>query len=96
MKDVFAHLRGKPVDLEKLRSVGVAGSAMPTRAVAANRIAATEERWEKDIPAYKRLRRDGLQPKKIDGCADLESRASAPHQVEGKPDPKAIERVGNL
>jgi putative FmdB family regulatory protein len=31
-----------------------------------------EDRWSEDIPAYKRMRRAGLQPPSIDGAADLE------------------------
>jgi len=32
-----------------------------------------ERRWEADMPAYARLRRDGLQPRGIDGSAELET-----------------------
>ena len=38
-------------------------------------------RWERDMPAYKRLRQDGLQPRQIDGCGVLESRAELEKQV---------------
>jgi hypothetical protein len=31
-----------------------------------------ERRWSRDMPAYARLRGDGLQPRGIDGCGDLE------------------------
>lgn len=40
------------------------------------------ERWAKDMPAYRRLREDGLQPPRIDGCAELEAKASEKTQVE--------------
>lgn len=43
---------------------------------------ATERNWKKDLPAYKRLRADGLQPKRIDGAADVERRAQESWQVE--------------
>lgn len=41
-----------------------------------------ESRWEKDMPAYYRLRRNGLQPSRIDGCAELETRATSQTEVE--------------
>lgn len=41
-----------------------------------------ERRWQRDMPAYKRLRDSGLQPKAIDGSADLETRASTQIEVE--------------
>lgn len=34
------------------------------------------------MPAYKRLRKNGLQPKAIDGCAELESKATTQQEVE--------------
>lgn len=42
----------------------------------------TEKNWNKDMPAYKRLRKEGLQPKSIDGAAALESKAKHEWQVE--------------
>lgn len=41
-----------------------------------------EKRWERDMPAYQRLRRNGLQPKSIDGSAALEQRAKSQTEVE--------------
>ncbi len=41
-----------------------------------------ERRWDKDMPSYKRMRDGGLQPRQIDGCAELESRASDQFEVE--------------
>lgn len=41
-----------------------------------------ESRWDRDMPAYHRLRMNGLQPKQIDGCAELESRANSQLEVE--------------
>jgi len=37
--------------------------------------------FAKDREAYRRLRRDGLQPPRIDGCAALEARADHVTQV---------------
>lgn len=42
----------------------------------------TERNWNKDMPAYKRLREEGLQPKRIDGAAEVEKRAKEKWQVE--------------
>jgi hypothetical protein len=42
----------------------------------------TERNWNKDMPAYKRLRANGLQPKKIDGSAEVEKKAQESWQVE--------------
>ena len=42
----------------------------------------TERNWNKDMPAYKRLRANGLQPKKIDGAAEVEKKAQESWQVE--------------
>lgn len=41
-----------------------------------------ERNWQKDMPAYKRLRREGLQPKRIDGSAEIEAKAKYKWQVE--------------
>jgi len=37
---------------------------------------------ERDIAAYRRLRKDGVQPKGINGCAEIEQRAGEQHEVE--------------
>lgn len=39
---------------------------------------AMARRWDKDMPAYKRLRADGHQPRRIDGCHELEATAKDP------------------
>ncbi len=41
-----------------------------------------EKRWERDMPAYQRLRRNGVQPKAIDGCAEIEARAMDQREIE--------------
>jgi hypothetical protein len=43
---------------------------------------AMESRWERDMPAYQRLRHHGLQPRQIDGCADLETHADSQLEIE--------------
>lgn len=55
---------------------------MPSRTGAAFRQWKAEEvKLERDGEAYKRLRKDGMQPMKIDGSADLESRATTKFEV---------------
>jgi hypothetical protein len=44
-------------------------------------ISMKDRAWEKDMAAYARLRRDGLQPPGIDGSALLEQRATTDQEV---------------
>jgi hypothetical protein len=66
------------------RAAGVAFSAtaMPGRRPDAIEGIARDRRWTRDMDAYKRLRRDGLQPPQIDGSRVLETHAELPKQVE--------------
>ena len=71
---------------------GVSFSAIPggARNQETVRINQTDKRWDKDMPAYKRLRNNGLQPKRIDDSAELEARATDQFEVEmGKIVPKS-------
>jgi hypothetical protein len=62
---------------------------MPTRYPETNRIVNTDASWDRDMPAYKRLRNNGVQPPRIDDSAQLESRATDQFEVElGKIVPK--------
>ena len=63
-------------------SVGIAPSATPTRSGRAAEINATEDQWSRDMDAYKELRRQGLQPRRIDGADELAATASDPLEVE--------------
>lgn len=65
-----------------IRAVSFAPSAMPTRHPTAVSTVAKDKRWEADIPAYQRLRRNGIQPPRIDDCAELEGRATDQFEVE--------------
>lgn len=58
----------------RIKTVGFAPSATPSRrgGDAAARANAREAGWNADMPAYKRLRRDGIQPPSVDGAAKLE------------------------
>lgn len=73
-----------PTYRDHLLSVNFSASAMPTRSQSKESlsVAKTEAGWEKDLPAYKRLRRDGLQPPHIDGSAKLEAVARDKVEVE--------------
>lgn len=49
-----------------------------------------EKQWEKDLPAYARLRAQGLQPKSTSGTAYLESHATTEYEiVSGRVQPDA-------
>ena len=77
---------GKPCNCgsyrEHLLSVSFGAAAMPSRrgdAIATNE---REARLELDAPAYKRLRQEGLQPARIDGCHRLEAKATTTAEIE--------------
>ena len=68
----------------KLATVNLAPSATPSRAggaFAAENVA-KEKRWQTDHAAYRRLVKNGLQPKVLDGAAELEKRATTEVEVE--------------
>jgi hypothetical protein len=66
----------------RITSVSVSSAAMPSRRPIAHEKVQMERRWDKDMPAYKRLREDGVQPRGIDGCATLERHAEHKTQIE--------------
>lgn len=41
-----------------------------------------EARWQKDMPAYKALRAQGIQPRQIDGAHELTAKATDRFEVE--------------
>jgi len=43
---------------------------------------AAEKSWKDDMPAYRRLRREGLQPRTIEGSAYLETKATDRLEIE--------------
>lgn len=47
-----------------------------------HKVEAREKRWNRDMPAYRRLRQQGYQPSRIDGAADLERDASTRFEIE--------------
>jgi len=68
----------------KISHVGIGADAMPSRGGKA-RVATINSKdrvLDKDLDAYQRLRRNGVQPRKIDGSAKVEKRAEEKWQVE--------------
>lgn len=57
-------------------------AATPSRSKDAHATVAREQRWDKDMPAYRDLRRQGTQPPRIDGCAELAARAETRTEIE--------------
>jgi len=61
----------------KALSVNLAAAAIPNRRPVPTDIDRRDRALSADLPAYKRLRRDGLQPKAVDGSAELEKRVNS-------------------
>ena len=66
----------------RIANVRVGSNSTTTRGSRVAEINQTERNWNKDLPAYKRLRQNGLQPKRIDGAAEVEKKAVTEWQVE--------------
>ena len=73
---------GKPCSCpsyrDHLRSISVSAQATPSRDRSRETVEAhaREKKWNKDMPAYRRLRDEGLQPPHIDGADKLEATAT--------------------
>lgn len=65
---------GQPAELVIGRAVQIAPSALETKGQNARELNKTEQQWNADMPAYYRMRKRGLQPKQIDGAAQLENK----------------------
>ena len=66
----------------KVSTISFGSSSMPTRRPVVAATEAREKRWSKDMPAYKELRAQGLQPPRIDGAAELATKAETRFEVE--------------
>ena len=66
----------------RVENVRMGTNTTTTRGARVAAVNQTESNWNKDMPAYKRLRADGLQPRKIDGAAEVERKAKEAWQVE--------------
>jgi hypothetical protein len=65
-----------------IRAVSFAPSAMPNRHPTAVSTVAKDKAWDADMPAYRRLRHNGVQPPRIDDCAELERKANDQFEIE--------------
>lgn len=69
---------------DKIKTISLAPSATPTRrGVEFDLKKSRDKQWDADIPAYRRLRKDGVQPPRVDGSAEREKHAESRIQVEG-------------
>lgn len=68
----------------KVSAVGFSAELMPTRSGSSRSASVIQKErvLDKDLDAYKRLRQDGIQPKTIDGAANVEARATEKWQAE--------------
>lgn len=75
---------GCPSYRDHLLSIAVAPSATPSRGGGARaaEVNAMEAKWQQDHAAYRRLVKDGMQPKSLNHAADLERFASSKAEVE--------------
>ena len=67
---------------EHYLSVGISAAAMPSRSGPVVAKLNSDKLFSKDGDAYKRLRKEGLQPERINGCAALETVADTKFEVE--------------
>jgi hypothetical protein len=65
-----------------LTSPAIASDALPNKRHGVRAANRREEAFEKDGPAYKRLRANGVQPRGIDGAAVVEQMANSVLEVE--------------
>lgn len=68
-----------------IASIAFSGEMLVTRSPEVVEAAARERRWDKDIPAYKTLRKQGMQPKTSEGAHRLAATANTREEVEKLP-----------
>lgn len=68
-----------------LRTIAVSAAATPTRRPHAAETILKDKALDRDLDAYKRLRRDGVQPPRNQGSAALEKSATHRWDIESKP-----------
>lgn len=82
---------GHPCECESYRahllSVSIGAAALPSRKGSVIDIARRERALDKDAAAYRRLRKEGLQPEHVDGCDRIEATARTAAEVERVPTP---------
>lgn len=69
----------------KVTGVRMGSNSTTTRGARVEEVKQRDKQWSRDMPAYKRLRSQGLQPRQIDGSATLEKHANERWQIEGAP-----------
>lgn len=69
----------------RVANVQVGSNSTTTRGSIVEATNQRERGWNKDMPAYKRLRKQGLQPRQVGGSALLEKHATERWQIEGVP-----------
>ena len=67
----------------KVAGVRMGANTTTSRGARVGEINRTEKQWNADMPAYKRLRQQGLQPRSIDGASFAEKHADHRWQIEG-------------
>lgn len=65
-----------------MASPAIAADALPNKGHAVRAINEREKGWDADMPAYKRLRKEGHHPRSIDGAHALERDAKHPLEIE--------------
>lgn len=78
----------------RVAGVSFGANSTTTRGSQVAQINQRAKNWDKDMPAYKRLRANGVQPKGIDGAAALEAKASTVAQVESRVDVEKLVKRG--
>lgn len=65
----------------KVAGVAFGANSTTTRGGEVASVNDRAKRWDKDMPAYKRLRQQGYQPRGIDGSAEVERKAKHDWQI---------------
>ena len=65
-----------------IRTVTIAAAATPSRRPQAVKYSTRDKQWEKDHAAYRRLRKQGIQPGGLDNCAQMETMARTRYEIE--------------
>lgn len=85
---------GRPARLLIGQGVYLSAEATPTSKGNVLALARRDSRFDKDAPAYKRMRHRGLQPDHIDGCAQLEDRVGSQEEIDYARAIRVAEKVG--
>lgn len=71
---------------DHLLGISISAAAMPTRTGEDTLgTMVREKRWQRDEDAYRRLRKDGLQPPRVDGSALRERQGKTAYDIESRP-----------